>query len=634
MDPAARLSDMKAAFDALRACPLPPPVAVTAVPEVITEVSDGEIPEAATTTDAFDTDKPAAPRRRRFSLRMPGLSRNLHEKREGSRRSVLGAGVAVVSLLGLAGVSTYAFKERTARRVAEGDLKAARSTVEALSARLPRTENDAACARSEAQAARAEQAAAARHSSEDLIAKVLATEPVESDDIPGWRTAVRVFGTHCSEVLENAPADAGGMEARWQLARLKNALADESGALPILEKLTRDLEAAAIAAAGDFPAELIRLTGRVESLLGRILEGQRRTEDALPHLRKASDSFEKWVKANSGDIETARSYAQNLYLEGHTLGGRGQLEPARAALMKIEGLVSKPGDANLRPEDRFLLADAHFELGKLDAAETGSQLSTDPAAKENTTRLLESAVNRHYEGIKLLLAYDDINRKSVPNRVRMSQGFIELGRLFVRLDNPRDASVAYNESIKILSELLKEQSEEASYKISLATVYNEYAQLKYASNPSAASAKDALGYQNTSVEFLNLLNSNTTLDNGIRLLLAASTVLNGELLLYSGETKESLKRQTEAITLTTELLGENSLTEKERRECRRISARAWTGTARLHERAGPGHRDDAIAALTKAYADWEFSPVEDPADQKEMAWVKDKLAKVKPGANR
>jgi hypothetical protein len=214
----------------------------------------------------------------------------------------------------------------------------------------------------------------------------------------------------------------------------------------------------------------------------------------------------------------------------------------------------------------------------------------------------------------------------------MSQGFIDLGRLFIRLDNPHDASVAYNESIKIYTELLKDQPEDASYKISLATVYNEYAQLKYSSSPSAASAKDALGYQNSSVEFLTLLNSTTTLDNGIRLLLASSTVLNGELLLYAGETKAALKRQTEAITLTTELLGETSLSEKERRECRRISARAWTGTARLHEHAG--HRDDTVTALTKAYADWEFSPVEDPSDQKEMAWVKDKLSKVKPGVNR
>src|SRR4029079_18390123 len=136
----------------------------------------------------------------------------------------------------------------------------------------------------------------------------------------------------------------------------------------------------------------------------------------------------------------------------------------------------------------------------------------------------------------------------------------------------------------------------------------------------------------SSVEFLTLLNSTTTLDNGIRLLLASSTVLNGELLLAAGNSKESLKRQTEAITLTTELLSENSLTEKERRECRRISARAWTGTARLHEHAG--HRDDTVAALTKAYADWEFSPVEDPSDLKEMAWVKDKLSKVKTASTR
>jgi eukaryotic-like serine/threonine-protein kinase len=630
MDSAVRFSDMKAALDALRLCPLPP------VAGSLSEAPATPALEGVTTTDAFDQDKPAPPRRRRFSLPLPRLSKSLQENREDARpagRGVFAPAMAVVSLLACAGAGAYAFKERNARRTAEGDLNATKATVRELTTRLPKTENEAATARSEAQAARAEQAAATRHNAEELIVKLLASEPVdETADIPGWRTALRVIDAHCSEVLHNAPADAGGMESRWQLARLKAALGDEAGALPILEKLTRDLEATAIAAAGDFPAELGRLTGRVESLLGHILTDQRRTEEALPHLKKGSDSFEKWVKANPNDTESVRTYAQNLYLEGHTLTARGQLEPARSALMKIEGYISKPADSDLRPEDRFLLADAHLELGKIDALDASAQISSDPAGKENTARLLESAVAKHYDGIKLLIAYDEINRKSVPNRTRMAQGFIELGRIFVRLDNPKDASIAYNESIKIYSEMLKEHPENDSYKISLATVYNEYAQLKYTTNPAPATAKDALGYQNSSVDFLTVLNSNTTLDNGIRLLLAASMVLNGELLLYSGNTKDALKRQTDAITLTTELLSENSLSEKERRECRRISARAWTGTARLHEHAG--HRDDTVAALTKAYADWEFSPVEDPSDLKEMAWVKDKLAKVKPGTTR
>ncbi|HEX2750167.1 MAG TPA: protein kinase, partial [Verrucomicrobiales bacterium] len=494
IDPAARFSDMKAVLEALKPCALP----VAAAPAA----DETAVLEGATAADAFAPDTPPAPKRRRFSLPLPRLSRRLQENRGESppvRRSILGPALTMFALLGVAGATAYAFKERNTRKNAEGDLKATRHSLDDLQARLPRSETEAVNARSEAQAAKAEQAAALRQSSVELIGKVLATEPLEDSDIPGWRTAVRAVAVQCTGVLENAPDDATGMEARWQLARLKNALADDAGALPVLEKLSRDLEANAIAAAGNFPAELIRLSGRVESLIGRILTSQHRTENALPHLRKASDFFEKWVKDNADDIDSVRSYAQNLFLEGHALAERGQPEPARDALMKIEGFIGKPEDANFRPEDRFLLADAHLELGRINAAEAGKQVSSDPAGKEKSKQLLETAVDTQYEtGIKLLLAYDKTNPKSIPCRTRLAGGYSELGHLFVRLENPRDASVAFGESVKLYTELMKEMPDNAGYITSLATVYNDFAELKHSNTPGAAGARDALSYQNYS----------------------------------------------------------------------------------------------------------------------------------------
>ncbi|HWB01692.1 MAG TPA: protein kinase [Verrucomicrobiales bacterium] len=620
LDPAARFSDMKAAVEALQKCALPPQAAAG---------ENAAIGEKGT-ADAFDGDKPA-PRRRRFFRRFSRVSKELQENHKESRSMFsMGAGMAVFSLLAIAGIGAYAFKERTRRLKVESDLGATRSTVEELSSRLPRMENDAAAARAETQTVKAEQATALLKRGMELIARVLASKPLEDDEVPGWRTAVRAVALHCSDVLENAPADGTGMEARWQLASLKSALGDDTAALPILEKLTRDLEAAAIAAAGDFPLDLIGLTGRVESLIGSILSAQHRIEDALPHLRKASDSFEKWVAAHKSDAEAARAYARNLYLEGHALAERGQAEPARDALIKIVGLVGKPENEKLAPEDRFLLADAQIELARIDAAEAASQPSTDEGARQKSAQLLEEAFNKHSGGVDLLYAYDKENPKSIPCRSRLAHGYFELGRLLIRLDRQYDASIAFNESVKLYLELVREQQDNPDYTTSLATVYNEVAQLKYANNSTPAGAKEALGYQNSGVEFLENLNGSTPLNNGIRLLLATSWALNGELLQHSGDHTNALKRQTEAISLTTELMGENSLSEKERRECRRISARAWTATARLHERAGPSHREDAVAALTKAYADWESSPVEDPQDQNKMAWVKEKLNKLKP----
>ena len=630
MDPAERFADMKTALEALKLCALPPPAVAAPVENIVMEMpADANGDGKVDTADAFVESSPA-PRRRRFFIPMPRLTRKLREKREDARplwRTVLGPGTAGFALLALAGVTAWALKERMGRITARNDLNATRSANDGLSARLPKAESDAANAHREAGAARAEQAAAARYSSVELIGKLLATQPIEDDEIPAWRTAVRAVAEQCAGVLENAPPDAAGMEARWQFARLQNALGEEDAALPVLEKLTRDLEAAAIAAAGDFPVELIRLTGRVESLTGQILSSQRRTEDAMPHLRKASDSFEKWLTANSGDTDTARALAHNLLLEGRGLSGRGQPDQARSVLMKIESLIGKPVDSTFRPEDYFLLADAQFELGHLDALQAGTQKPKDPPAKEALTRQLETAISRHTDGVNLLLAYDNINKKSIPCRTRMGHGYFEMGRLLARTENARDASVAFGESVKIYTELIQQDPENSSWKMELSSVYNETAQLIRTTRPGASGASEALEYQNFSVDFLRSLNESTPLNNRIRLLLASSLALNGELLQDSGDTGNALKRMTEAITLTSELLAENTPAEGERREARRTSARAWTGTAGLHEKAG--RRDDSVAALNKALSEWESSAVEDPSDQKLFAWVKEKLSKLK-----
>lgn len=627
-DPAVRSANMNAVLEVLKVSPLPPPAVAAPVENIAIEATvpgeEGE--DKVSTGDAF-AEGADAPRKRRFSLSLPKLSLRLQRNREDAApfwRTLLGPATAGFAILAAVGAGAYAFKERSARITAVSDLRATQAALEELQARIPRVETDAANARNEAAAAKAEQAAAARHASEELLSKVLSTQPVADDDLPAWRAAVTAVAEQCSTVLENAPADATGMEARWQLARLKYSLGAETDALAVLEKLNRDLEAAAIAAAGDFPAEMIRLTGRVESLTGRILISQQRTEDAMPHLRKASDSFEKWVTANTQDRETARTYAQNLLLEGRGLALRGQPEPSRAALMKIEGLVAKPEEADFKPEDAFVLADAQFELGRLDAM-------TAPApepGKEAQGSPFDTAIARYTDGLKLLLDYDTANKKSVPCRARMAKGYYEMGLLFARGGNAMDASVAYKESVQLYTELMRERPEDVNFTLELASVYNDAAILIRNTEKNASGIKEALTYQDFSVLFLENLNESNPLDNRIRKLLSASLVLNGELLEASGATGKALERYNQAVAISGDLLADNSLSEGDRRDCRRISARGWTGAAGLHEKAG--RRDDTVSALTKAYADWEFSPVEDPADQKKMAWVKEKLDKLKP----
>lgn len=296
--------------------------------------------------------------------------------------------------------------------------------------------------------------------------------------------------------------------------------------------------------------------------------------------------------------------------------------------MKIAGLVGKPNDPDLTAEDRFLLADSQFALGRLDAREASRKPTTEPGAEEAAGQLLESAITQHMDAVTMLLAYDDGNKRSISCRARMARGYCDMGRFLSKRGNARDASAAFGQSILLYTELTEEQPGRAEWIKDLSMVYNETAQLIRTTKPGAAGAKEALEYQNFSVTSLETLNNNNTLDNSIRSLLAASIVLNGELLHESGDTAGALKRHTEAITLTTDLLGDNALTENERRAVRRYSARAWTGAASVHERAG--RREETVAALTKAYADWESAPVEDPSDQKLMAEVKAKLDKLRP----
>ncbi len=629
-DTAERFPDMKAVCEALQAIPLPPAVESRGE-ENAAGTADANADGKVDTADAFVKDG-TAPRRRGFRLPFfrpgsqgfPDAAGEVltHAPRSGWRLA------ACFAVLGAAGAALWGFNERDKRVTAGKERDALRLANEDLSSRLPRIEAAAAAAENTANAARAEQAAAARHDSVELIGKVLATRPVEESELASWRLAVRIIAEQCHSLLESAPADAVGMEARWQLASIKSALGDDEGALPVLEKLSRDLEAAALAAGTDLPAELIRLTGRVASLTGQILTARNRADDALPFLRRASDSLEKWLATNQNDHETARTLAHNLLLEGRMLAARGQGEQARSALMKVESLIREEDDAAFKTGDFLLLADAQMENGRLDAAQAG-QPAEDPGAKEAAPHLLESATARYVDAINTLLKYDTRYKRSVVCRSRLARCYSEMGRVLVRSGSAVDASVAFAESVKVFTELVQEFPEDSAYKFELAGVYNEAAQLIYATEHNATGAQKALDLQDFSVRFMEGLNDANPLDNAIRLQLGASITLNGELLLGTGDSAGALKRQNQAVTLINELLGESTLSEKERREARRISARAWTATAGLHEKAG--RRDATVEALTNALADWESSPVEDPSDQKMMAWVQTKLNALKPG---
>ena len=105
-------------------------------------------------------------------------------------------------------------------------------------------------------------------------------------------------------------------------------------------------------------------------------------------------------------------------------------------------------------------------------------------------------------------------------------------------------------------------------------------------------------------------------------------MLNGELHELAGEPKTGLVRHTEALTLLEELLAEPTVAENDRRDCRRLSARAWTATGGIQEKAG--RKDEAIASLSKALEAWTGFAGDDPAADQNVASTRERLRKLKP----
>ena len=503
---------------------------------------------------------------------------------------------------------TEARTSRTAQAKAEAATTQARRDADMVQARLVALE---------AERPRQNRAAlsAAREEWAAVVSEVLVARPVEPAAVEAWKLAAVPVAQRLASALTSAELEpdlvATGMEPRWKLAQLYEKLALPEQALPLLEQLSRDLAATAVPPATPDEKRIL-LTARVSALRGALLLEGRRTMEAAPLLNEASATFESWLTTHADRHDVAREYAANSLLEGRALKDRGQPEPARAALTRVAGLLGKPEDGGFVEEDYFILSDALTEL----------------AGQDSQSAKLDPAIEQLGQVVRLLLAYDLQNRQSVPCRRRLAEGYFGLGRLLAKNGTPRDASVCFSQAVKLLTELSKEAPTDPAYRLQLALTYNEVAQLIRTSRPNVAGAKEALEYQNGSVTILRNLNEANTLDNTFRRHLAAALVLNGELQELAGESKTGLALNTEALALLGELLDEATMAEIDRRECRRLSARAWTAMGGMQEKAG--RKEDAIASLNKALEAWSGFAGEDPAADQIVASARERLRRLKP----
>ena len=518
--------------------------------------------------------------------------------------------VAGLALLGSLAAAGYGISQALARRASERG----RLALEAEVAGLRQTAAQAGQASETAKLRETESAsrlgAAGRARVTALVETILASRPSDAWTLDVWRAAVRPVAAEALREFKEAAATPSDCKGSLQLARLQSALGNESEALPLLEKVSRDLEQSLLSASGAAKSELIPVQAVAEALTGAILMDQRRIADALPHLQLSSGAFESWLAAAPTDESIPPQYAGNLLLEGRALAARGQTDEARTRYLKIPSLTGSPGEAGFSAEERFLLADAKFELARLEKEES-------------------VAVDNHKQSLDLLLAHDQVDNKSVPGRFRMARGYYELGRLLARSSNPMDATVAYRESVTLYSELMREQPQDAGFKLNLAATYNEVASLIHATKPGREGAREALEYQNFSIVFLRKLKDERPEDHGIRLTLVHSLVLNGELQEAAGDDKTAAGRVAEAVVLADELMAEPMLAAEDRISCQRSAARAWGATGVLQEKAKK--RTEAVQAYEKALAGWKAAPAESPLDKASAANAASRLAKLKPG---
>ena len=223
-----------------------------------------------------------------------------------------------------------------------------------------------------------------------------------------------------------------------------------------------------------------------------------------------------------------RAAAKKLLEEGVTLGTDGLAGEARVKLEALRKLLGKPGDPEFHDEDLLLLADAGMLAGRLDQQE-GKILNTEtPDARQAAAKLREAALNHFTGAAKLLLDYDTKDKKSVPCRSRLGSAYFEMGTILA-FDTSRDASVAYGEAVRIYTELLNEEPENAEHAVGLAKTYDAAAILIRSLKRGDDGLREALGCQQHSIALLRRIVEKMPKDFVVVMQLSASLKLNHDL---------------------------------------------------------------------------------------------------------
>ncbi|RYD36431.1 MAG: hypothetical protein EOP86_05985 [Verrucomicrobiaceae bacterium] len=516
----------------------------------------------------------------------------------------------------LVGVAVYAFSQKMA-----GD----RSRVELNRAGMAARDAEHRAAASEAQAdaykkrvenQRSGEMAALRDRSAVTVGKMLASAPAEPAERAVWQAAALPVAEQLREALaacDEAPALAvSSLEARWQLAALYSAVGKSENALPLLERLSRDLETLPPADAAQEDQRRL-LKARMLARRAALLQEEGKTAEAAPLLAQASESFSSWVAAHPDRRDAARDFARHSLLEGRVMLGRHLPDDAAAALGRVAVLLPKPESSDFQPEDTFTLADALNGLAEISESSGG----------------FPQAVERRTQALQLLLAYDSRHPKSMPCRTRLTETLLSLGQTLSVAGAPKDAIHTFQQAVRLLSEMTTDVPSDSTSSLQLARAYTEVAQLVHTADATPEGAGRALDYSKGALAILRRLREANPQDSTLQLRLASVLVLNGELEAASGGLSAALTSLQEGVTIASGLNGGAALPEAQRNECRKLTARAWAVIGGAQEKAG--NLAEAAASFTSVLDALRGLDAGDQTAKRMTEAARDRLKKLQAG---
>lgn len=500
--------------------------------------------------------------------------------RGGSALWKIVSGVCAAAAIG-GGLAAVSQSKQAA--AAEQRTREAGESLARVSAELREVEDAAAAAKvASDEAVKMTAVASRRDAFGEAARQIVSTAPGSEDGLEQWREQNRPFATAAvqavQESMNNPAAAETSLAARSAIADLAFVLGEGELSGKLADGVLQDLEARS--AAGKLLPEDGLIQARALARRGAIRVADGRTADALEDLKVAAAKFEEWIGAHADDRTAVREYARSSLLEGQAMVARGLAAEARPVLARVTSLIGTPGTPGYRPDDVFVAVDAMHETSLVEQM-AGGQTKTAASLQEDL--------------IRQLLVYEAKDQRSVACRYRLARAYMETGRLILKEGVAYDASVAYREAVRFLTDLQKDYPERVLFRYDLARTYTDVAALKARSDTSTAALQESLAFVTGSAELLKDLCEKEAGRPDFRRAHAEALIAKSGYSAALGQTDTAVAGQKEALDILGVLAEDTALTESARREIRLLSARTFVEMAGAQQKAG--RPEDARAAV-------------------------------------